>query len=62
MNKMHLLFVSPQTSGRITAMTAAGGITYIAHGSTVSGYKRGKPVSVSIYNEDNSILNGSCSL
>lgn len=49
MNKMHLLFVSPQTSGRITAMTAAGGITYIAHGSAVSGYKRGKPVSVSIY-------------
>lgn len=48
MNKMQLLFVSPQTSGRITAMTAAGGITYVAHGSTVSGFKRGKPVSIRI--------------
>lgn len=43
---MHLLFVSPTTSGRITAMTASGGITYVAHGSTIGGYKRGKPVSI----------------
>ena len=55
MNKMHLLFVSPQTSGRITAMTAAAGITYIAHGSTVSGYKRGKPVSIYIFNQKDNI-------
>ncbi|KAI9312356.1 Utp21 specific WD40 associated putative domain-containing protein [Dichotomocladium elegans] len=42
MDKMRLLFVSPRTPKRITAMAAAAGITYIAYGSTIAGYKRGK--------------------
>lgn len=44
MAKMNLLFVSTPTKETITAMTTAAGITYVAHGSTISGYKRGKEV------------------
>ncbi|KAF7731227.1 hypothetical protein EC973_000643 [Apophysomyces ossiformis] len=43
--KMNLLFVGPTTDRPITAMTAAGNITYAACGNTIFGYKRGKEVS-----------------
>ncbi|KAI9255740.1 Utp21 specific WD40 associated putative domain-containing protein [Phascolomyces articulosus] len=43
--KMNLLFVSPRTPEPITALTSAAGLTFVAHGTTISTYKRGKEVS-----------------
>ncbi|KAI9497520.1 Utp21 specific WD40 associated putative domain-containing protein [Zychaea mexicana] len=43
--KMNLLFVSPRTLEPITAMTSAAGLTFVAHGTTIGTYKRGKEVA-----------------
>ncbi|ORX58325.1 WD40 repeat-like protein [Hesseltinella vesiculosa] len=44
LSKMHLLFVGPTTDQAISAMTSAGGLTYIATGNTVTAFKRGHEV------------------
>ena len=41
---MNLLFVSPRTPEPITALTSAAGMTFVAHGTTIGTYKRGKEV------------------
>ena len=42
---MNLLFVSPRTPEPITALTSAAGMTFVAHGTTIATYKRGKEVN-----------------
>ncbi|KAI8149510.1 Utp21 specific WD40 associated putative domain-containing protein [Fennellomyces sp. T-0311] len=43
--KMNLLFVSPRTQEPITAMTSASGATFVAHGTIIGTYKRGKEIA-----------------